>query len=175
MRATKICFCCNVEHLLSDYHKHAKMKDGRLNKCKHCVLKSVALWRTKNPGCRIKENRRKQNKAGKDDRATFNAKREKNAIGKKVTKSKYSHKRRLQLIDRTVNQTELDVFVIEEALALAVERTNVMGIPWSMDHIVPLNHKKASGLHNAYNIQVVPAVWNSIKGNRNMNLYVSGY
>jgi 5-methylcytosine-specific restriction endonuclease McrA len=71
--------------------------------------------------------------------------------------------------------TELDELVLEEAFILAAQREESTGIKWSVDHIVPLNHKHASGLHNAWNVQVVPALWNSIKRNTNMTQYITGY
>lgn len=48
---------------------------------------------------------------------------------------------------------------------------------WHIDHIVPMMHKNACGLNTACNLQVVPALWNIRKGNRNMNEYfpISGY
>lgn len=39
----------------------------------------------------------------------------------------------------------------------------------------PLRHKQASGLHNAFNIQVVPSLWNKSKGNRSMRRFFAGY
>ena len=57
-------------------------------------------------------------------------------------------------------------FLMEEAFALAKLRTEVTGIKWHVDHIVPLNSKLVCGLHCEFNFQVIPGVLNSSKGNR---------
>lgn len=62
-------------------------------------------------------------------------------------------------------------FVFEEAYRLCDDRKKTTGIEWHVDHIYPLCSKTVSGLHNPYNIQVVPAKWNLSKGNRHCEAY----
>lgn len=62
--------------------------------------------------------------------------------------------------------SELDEFVMLEAADLARSRTAITGIPWHIDHMIPLRAKKACGLHCADNIQVIPAKMNQEKKNR---------
>lgn len=59
-----------------------------------------------------------------------------------------------------------DSFVLNEARQLAELRTKLTGIPWERDHLIPLRGRKASGLHCAENIQVIPRELNIWKGNR---------
>lgn len=146
------------------------MKDGRLNKCNKCVLKAVADWRKKNPEARKKEYEKTREKTKRLTREEYNKKLRKNAIGKKITSAKYAHKRRTQ--QKNIYNTELDIFVFEEALDLCKLRKEALGFKWHVDHIVPLNHKNACGLHVAQNVQVVPANWNLKKSNKNMNVYL---
>jgi len=144
------------------------MSDGHLNICKTCKTIYATQYRKLNPNTRKEERERSRKRTGKPTRAEWLAQNKLTNLGRKVTATKYSHKRRMQILERAGNILELDEFVLEEAIDLAQKRKEHTGFKWSVDHIVPINHKKASGLHTAFNLQVVPARWNSWKGNRNM-------
>lgn len=60
---------------------------------------------------------------------------------------------------------EFDAFVVEEAHALA-ELRGRDGPSWHVDHLVPLLARSASGLHCAFNLQVIPATLNKRKCNK---------
>ena len=171
----KICIRCSKKKALDEFHNHLGMKDGKLNKCRSCVQECVSLWRLQNPDARKREHERRRIKLGKKDRRTWLADRKKNALGRKVTGNKYAHNRRM-LVSRTAS--EFDTFIFEEALLLREDRKVATGIKWHVDHIVPLKYKFACGLHVGSNIQVVPARWNVLKKNLNMDTYfpiVAGY
>lgn len=55
--------------------------------------------------------------------------------------------------------------LIGELYALARLRTQLTGIPWEVDHIVPLNSDLVCGLHWEGNLQVIPAAANLAKSN----------
>lgn len=65
---------------------------------------------------------------------------------------------------------ELNELVFAEAYDLVSRRQVACPVDggWHLDHTVPLRHRNACGLHNAWNIQVVPAKWNLAKGNRSV-------
>jgi hypothetical protein len=152
------------------FHKHAGMQSGYLNKCSVCVVKDVQEWRKKNPGARKKEYIKRKPKLGINrTRQEYISDVKSKAKGRKTTIHQYGAKRRM-LINKLF-MTEFDEFVQKEANDLCVSREKATGIKWHVDHIVPLNHKNACGLHNGYNLQVVPALWNIKKGNRNMKKY----
>ena len=78
-----------------------------------------------------------------------------------------TRKRQVAKLNRTpkwVNAEEL--WLIEEAYALARLRTEMTGIYWHVDHIIPLQGKLVSGLHTISNLQVIPALLNYKKNNR---------
>lgn len=57
-------------------------------------------------------------------------------------------------------------FFISEIYALARLRTKLTGIPWEVDHIVPLVSKLVCGLHVEFNLAVIPKSVNKAKNNR---------
>jgi len=57
-------------------------------------------------------------------------------------------------------------FFMEEAYRLATLRTQLTGIEWDVDHIVPILGRNVCGLHWEGNLQVIPRAVNQSKGNR---------
>jgi hypothetical protein len=78
----------------------------------------------------------------------------------------YTAKRRAAKIQRTPKWlSAFDFWVFEEAYALAALRTKLFGFSWHVDHIIPLQGEKVSGLHVPTNIQVIPWIDNVSKAN----------
>ena len=165
----KKCIRCGENKGISEFHKHKAMKDGHLNKCRVCVKQCVSEWRKNNPDCRKKENARKREKVGWMERSEWVKYQSANAIGRKASSLKYSHKRRVA--KSMYKMSELDEFVLEEAAILCRDREESTGVKWHIDHIVPFFHKDACGLNSYANIQVVPAKWNVRKSNTNMEVF----
>ena len=78
-----------------------------------------------------------------------------------------TRKRQAAKLNRTPKWlTADDFFMIEEAYHLAKLRTELTGISWHVDHILPLQGRKVSGLHVPANLQVIPAKINLHKSNK---------
>lgn len=76
-------------------------------------------------------------------------------------------KRRAAILMRTPTwHCDFNEFALQEIYALAALRTKVTGFNWHVDHIIPLQGKKVSGLHLWTNLQVIPAKQNIAKSNK---------
>ena len=120
-------------------------------------------WNAENPDKR-KQYRDKWREANRDQHNAIN--RAWNAKNQHV-KTALEGKRRAAKMQRTPNWlTSDDLFIIEEAYHLAKLRTELTGILWHVDHILPLQGKTVSGLHVPTNLQVIPATENLKKSNK---------
>lgn len=76
----------------------------------------------------------------------------------------YEAKRRATILQRTPKWlTEDDFWLIEQAYDIAKLRTEMFGFEWHVDHVVPLQGKKVSGLHVPINLSVIPGTDNCRK------------
>lgn len=163
---SKICFCCKEEKAIGEFHFHKQMRDGHLNKCKSCFRENVIANRIKKYGSLEAFSRHsyaRELELGTRSRIAPQ-KYGRDPESRRLALVKYNHARNA----KTKLATEFDEFVFVEAVSLCEMRRKATGMKWSVDHIVPLHHKDACGLHNAYNFQVVPLLWNSIKSNKTM-------
>lgn len=167
---SKLCYVCSQKKVLSQFHKNKAMVDGHLNICKVCDYAKKKAYRAANPDLRKAEHARLRERRGAMTRQEYFEKRRANAKGRKATSSEYAQRRRAKV--EHCQLSEFDAFVIGEAYRLRDARKLATNFDWHVDHIVPLNHKKACGLHNAHNLQVVPAVWNLAKRHGNMDKYL---
>lgn len=99
---------------------------------------------------------------------------EKNRQNRSANKDKYRPGKRMRCAKRRASKVkaiptwhgEFDRFVELEAHDLSIKRLAATGIDWNMDHMIPLQSDMASGLHCAYNFQVIPKLMNIRKNNR---------
>jgi hypothetical protein len=106
---------------------------------------------------------RKPNYIGATRRVTH-ADGRKTIVQNRWYSSKKNTERRLLLMRATLPWADADAIRAIYESASMIETAS--GILQHVDHIVPLNGKTVSGLHNQFNLQVMPAVENLRKGNR---------
>ena len=76
-------------------------------------------------------------------------------------------KRKASKLQRTPSWlTKEDLAEIEDIYRMAKRRSEVEGIEYHVDHIIPLQGKNISGLHIPSNLQILRARDNLIKGNK---------
>ena len=173
MTTKKQCICCGFEKPLEAFSIHRRMRDGRLNKCKACCVEYARQHRAKRPAEELKAMRRAEYEAcirsgsRTRERSLNEVRAQHDPMTRKINALRYAHKSRV----KGYQPTELDDLVFSEAVRISRSRTKATGIPWEIDHIVPIKAKFASGLHNAFNIQVVPKRWNELKSNKNADLF----
>ena len=92
------------------------------------------------------------------------------AIHAKLNSEQYAAKtakRRAAKLQRTPCWlTSEGLWLIEEYYHLAQKRTELLGFPWHVDHIIPLQGRNVSGLHVPENLQVIPGIENIKKSNK---------
>ena len=150
----KKCIKCGKTKDAVEFHKHKQMRDGRLNKCRSCVLKDVSEWRLANPECRSKEYKRTKAK----DPLRYKAK----------AAARASKRRRTIENAQPIwaDQQYINDLYINAAEANAIFKATGIKPDFEVDHIVPLQHDQICGLHVEHNLQVLTAEENRRKSNK---------
>lgn len=91
------------------------------------------------------------------------ARYQKNNKGKVNARTAHRYAEKIKRTPKWLTQD--DKWFIQEAYELATLRTNLTGMPWHVDHIIPMNGRIVSGLHCPTNLRVVLASVNCSKNN----------
>jgi hypothetical protein len=109
----------------------------------------------------------RSSKWAKENREQDRAHKRKYIQNNKPKYAYYQSVRRARKLDATPAWlTALDLHNIEIEYKLAAWCSEVMGEEYHVDHIVPLQGKKVSGLHVPWNLRVIPASKNISKSNK---------
>lgn len=144
-------------------------KHGHISKrhvtagCYACLLTAQAKHRNENKEAWSAKNYRWRNENRDRIKEKDAEYRETHREERKVYR--LSRKVRVRQASKT-QLNELDMLVVKECQDLAKIRSEETGIPWHVDHMLPLNGVKVSGLHCAHNLQVIPASLNLYKNNK---------
>ena len=156
---------------------HIATRRSKTGECLECRTIAVSVWRKENPEQVKKHNRAQYNVHAEKIKAGAKKYYAKNLDSIKV-KSKEYQKQNLSVFaannakrDAAKSKrtpawlTEDDKWLMAQAYELAALRAKMVGGVWHVDHILPLQGKKVSGLHVPINLQVIPAKANRSKSN----------
>jgi len=93
---------------------------------------------------------------------------------KPLSEARKQARLRYQIVRRSFekNLSEIDKFVLNEAVSLTRLRNKIVGGCWHVDHIVPVSK---GGTCVFSNLQVVPALWNQSKSNVHTERYFGAF
>jgi hypothetical protein len=162
----KICSRCKEEKPFEFFGKHSKNKDGYQYYCKACRIKTCSDSFSKTS----QEQRNKRNEATKAWRKQNKEKlkeyRNKYTKSNRAKLTSLERKRQTAKLNRTPKWlSDFDYLHMQCLYQVAAMRTKETGYKWNVDHIIPLQGKKVSGLHCPSNLRVIPAIENQRKNN----------
>ena len=185
----KICKTCEIERDESEFSRHKLARDGLNATCKPCKAEKQRVYRANNLEAQREATRRWRKGATEHVREYEKAYREKNrdqriercrswrernpekqtAAERRYVESNRGKvnaknmRRHAAKILRTVGWADLDAIdgIYERAVAL----TEQTGVKHHVDHIIPMQGEKVSGLHVETNLQILTQAANCSKGN----------
>jgi hypothetical protein len=185
---TKICTKCGEEKDILSFSTNGK--NGRHTSCKKCQAENARRKRRENPE-KIRKQEREQYKRNpkikkksiskyyQKNKEKIKAKNKeryrKNAEKIKAQNAEYRNSNRDKVYEwngsrrariRKALPLWADRGKIREIYKEAKKLSEKTGTKHHVDHIIPLNHPKVSGLHVPENLQVIPWVENLKKNNR---------
>lgn len=191
---TKRCTKCGAEKPLTEFYFRKRLGGVPLSSCKECDKAAARAWRLANTEKANALNRawrrahpeqvkamKQRNRAENIERelALEAARRERYRLahpdeGPAYTRewkkenaarvNEYCAERKARR--RNATPAWANKAAIAALYELAQQRTAASGVPWHVDHIVPLKHPLVQGLHVEHNLRVIPGAENISKRNR---------
>lgn len=171
----KKCSKCGVEKEPAEFYIDRCKRDGISCACRDCENRRTAAFRRANPKKILARNAKWQ----KENPELFRAQKARWRANNKAHLAAYnaawvisnrakhnakSSRRRAAELQATPAWANKNY--IEDCYAQAAIRTKRDGVPWHVDHIVPLKSPLVCGLHWEENLQVIPGRVNQQKHNR---------
>lgn len=169
------CTKCKEIKQECEFAADRRVFSGLQTQCRECGRKRSADWYMRNRrvartnACRYyQENKEKQNensrkRYAKDNSKFVEARKSWEKRNRDKTRARWQ---RHDAAKRQAIPFWADHVKIEEKFSLAREMEINTGIPYHVDHIVPLQSDIVCGLHCEGNLMVLPASENMSKGNR---------
>lgn len=174
----KTCTKCKIEKPFEAFYASSTHKSGYVSWCKACeAARSKAKFERRKEAHLAKSKQWRDANKKKQEAAT-KAWRESNPERTAAMYRDWAERNRDKVNakwmardaakkSRTPKWLTVDEhWMIEQAYDIAAKRTQMLGIPFHVDHIVPLQGKTVSGLHVPWNLQVITAKENQMKSNK---------
>lgn len=186
---SKVCLKCKIAKISSEFHKDKPRKDGLSPYCKECArsqkqeqyqkhrdvrragtkanyeankesyIRRAKEWAERNPEKRKKVLRAYVENNPEKRAATQRKQQEKNPGYYRA------HFKMRQARKRQALSTWADLEAIEAIYRQCAFVSRFTGIKHHVDHYYPLKSDVVCGLHNEFNLRIVPAAVNLSKGN----------
>ncbi len=170
MIPVKTCTRCNIVQALHFFSKDKSKKDGFWSHCKACdkIYKHSKKGRLANKKYSASEKGKKKiSSYRKSEARKLVEKRYLNTEKGKAKVLAKNNRRRAARIRATPPWLSKDHLILMEMdYQRSVYLSNVVGIPFDVDHIYPLQGENSCGLHVPWNLRVIPADENGSKGNK---------
>ena len=174
----KECRVCGDVKPVTEYYNKKTGKDGLMSYCKECnkqktakyykankekIKEATKLWKEKNYKRHRELQKRWENKNKEKTKLRIAAWQKKN---KHKVSAKTQQRNAAKLKATPLWLTEDHLWMIEEIYELRDLRSEATSIAHQVDHIIPLRGKGVCGLHVPWNLQVITAYENKVKGNK---------
>lgn len=184
----KKCTSCGELKEFSEFYKEKRLPSGLSIYCKVCMNKKTKAWKDKN-----KEKIAAYNKDYYNKDVDYQLRRckewalknwQKYRLSNRKACRKYAMSNKAKITARAAKRRGLkrnatpswltkehleeikDLYIIAEMFKI------YSGIPYNVDHIIPLNSDKVCGLHVPWNLQIIPAIENFKKSNKLLEEYL---
>lgn len=182
----KVCTKCQRMLPASMFAAYKRSSSGLSPRCKDCQRD----WRVANRDYLIAEKRKyweanrdrlikKASERQKQNKELSNARskkwREENKERRREVANSWVRRNKDYAAFQATNRRSMklsatpewaNMFFIKEAYLLARKRTEMTGVKWCVDHVVPLRGKTVCGLHVEHNLAVITQLENFSKNNR---------
>ncbi len=148
----KTCKICNTTKELSCFYVVNKTTKQRCARCSDCYLQ-------------IQNNKRNENIEEYNKNSLAYAKKwQQNNKGKVSFLARQYKLSKTKQTPNWLSEEQIKEILVEYELSAWC--TEVTGIKYQVDHVVPLRGKQVCGLHVPWNLQVIPAIDNIKKSNK---------
>lgn len=161
---SKICYKCSKHLDISLFSKYKASKDGYKTNCKSCI-KDYRLANI----VHITERDKKYRDNNRERISRYNSQYRTNYPDRVTAKDANRRSKKIKASPNWLSKN--DKQMIKDIYKQCKYLSETTGVLHHVDHIVPLNSKIVCGLHVPWNLQILTAEKNLLKGNKLLEQY----